>query len=157
MLSHILGGTAMVRSLLRVVLVLIVVAAIAAFFVGYRYANRDRVNPPEYATGTSGTTTTGTVNIDRAREAGATIGAKVAEGANKAEQLTRDGAITAKIRSKMALDDTINALHINVDTSGETVTLKGTVRSQHDRERAVQLARETDGVTSVVDQLTIAN
>ena len=147
----------MVRSLLRVVLVLIIVAAIAAFFVGYRLANRDRTGPPDYATGTSGTTSGASVNVDRARQAGASIGEKVAEGANKAEQLTRDAALTAKIRSKMALDDTIDASHIDIDTSGETVSLKGTVRSQHDHERALQLARETDGVTSVVDQLSIAN
>jgi osmotically-inducible protein OsmY len=140
----------MVRALLRLVLVLIVVAAVAAFFIGYRYANRSQTSEPDYTTGTAGT-----VNVDKARDAGAAIGARVAEGANEAGQAVREAGITAKIKSKMALDDTIDATRINVDTSGEVVVLKGSVGSEAERKRAVQLARETDGVTSVVDQLTI--
>ena len=35
------------------------------------------------------------------------------------------------------------------------VTLNGTVDSAAQRDRAVQLARETEGVTSVVDELKI--
>jgi osmotically-inducible protein OsmY len=35
------------------------------------------------------------------------------------------------------------------------VTLRGTVESAAQRERAIRLARETDGVTSVIDRLTI--
>ena len=52
----------------------------------------------------------------------------------------------------MALDDTIDAVGVNVDTAGTVVTLRGTVanrKTQH--QRVVQLARETAGVTSVVD------
>jgi hyperosmotically inducible protein len=140
----------MVRSLLRVVLLVIIVAAIAAFFVGYRFAHQDRASAPDYSVGTSGS-----ASVDRAREAGAEIGAKVAEGAVQAERLAKDAGVTAKIRSKMALDDTLDSSGINVDTTGDTVTLKGSVPSETDRQRAVQLARETEGVTSVVDQLSV--
>ena len=72
----------MVRTLLRVVLVVIVVAAIVAFFAGYRLADRRHASP-EYSTGTTGTATA-TVNVDRARDAGAAIGERVAQGANEA-------------------------------------------------------------------------
>ena len=44
---------------------------------------------------------------------------------------------------------------IDIDTVGGVVTLRGNVASADERQRAVRLARETDGVTSVVDQLTI--
>jgi len=55
----------------------------------------------------------------------------------------------------MALDDTVKAAAIDVETDGGVVTLKGTVRSQAERTRAAQLARETDGVTSVRDRLVV--
>jgi hyperosmotically inducible protein len=141
----------MLRTLLRSVLVLIIVAAIVAFFVGYRMADRDETSEPVSAVGTSG----GAVDIGSAREAGANIAERVAEGANQAQRIASNAALTAKIKSKMALDDTIEAARIDIDTAEDVVTLRGTVESPAQRERAVQLARETDGVASVVDRLTI--
>jgi hyperosmotically inducible protein len=140
----------MFRTLLRVVLVLIVVAAVAAFFFGYRMANRDDRESPN-AVGTVGRA----VDVGTAREAGAAIAGKVAVGANAAQQLASNAALTAKIKSKMALDDTIEASRIDVDTSEGVVRLQGTVGSEAQRARALQLARETEGVTSVVDELVI--
>ena len=55
----------------------------------------------------------------------------------------------------MALDDLVKARTINVDTTGSVVTLSGTVESSQERERAVRLARETAGVTNVVDKLQV--
>jgi len=141
----------MLRTLLRVVLLLVVVAAVAAFFIGYRMADRGEAGEPAYAVGTSGRA----VDVGRAREAGADIAEKVAEGAHQARRIASNTALTAKIKSKMALDDTVEAARIDVDTAEGVVTLRGTIESPAQRERAVQLARETDGVTSVVDQLTI--
>jgi hypothetical protein len=68
-----------------------------------------------------------------------------------------DAAITAKIKAKMALDDSVKALSVDVSTTGTTVTLSGTVRSQAERDRSVALARETNGVTRVVDHLVLVN
>jgi hypothetical protein len=140
----------MLRTLLRVVLVIIIVAAVAAFFFGYRMANR---SAPE-TTGAVGTVGEA-VDVDTARDAGAGIAERVAVGANTAQRIASSAALTAKIKSKMALDDTIHASTIDVDTAGGVVRLNGTVGSDAERERAVQLARETEGVTSVVDELTI--
>jgi hypothetical protein len=140
----------MVRTLLRVVLVIIVVAAVAAFFFGYRMADRDDRESP-YAVGTTGRT----VDVGTAREAGAEIAESVAEGANAAQRLAASATLTAKIKSKMALDDSVQASRIDVDSAGGVVRLHGTVDSEAQRERALQLARETEGVTSVVDELTI--
>jgi hyperosmotically inducible protein len=69
--------------------------------------------------------------------------------------MAADAALTAKIKSKMALDDTVEAASINVDTTGQTVTLTGAVDSPEQRVRALLLARETDGVATVVDHLTV--
>jgi BON domain-containing protein len=144
----------MVRVVLRTILIVIVVVAVGAFFFGYRWARQDAVQPVvERPIGTTGN---GPVNTSRARETGAAIGEKVAVGANKAEKAVADASLTTKIKAKMALDDNVKALNIDVDTTGSVVTLTGRVSGEQERRRAVLLARDTEGVTSVVDRLTIA-
>jgi hyperosmotically inducible protein len=67
-----------------------------------------------------------------------------------------DVGITTAVKSKLAADDTVKAYKIDVDTKEGVVTLTGEVPSQAAKETAVQIARATDGVSSVVDNLTIA-
>lgn len=135
----------MLRALLKLVLVVLILAAVAAFFLGYRMAD-GRIEAPVSARAPA-------VDTEKARETGAAIGEKVATGALHAEQALNEGSLTAKIKAKMALDDTVRALAIDVDTNGTVVTLTGTVHSEAERTKAVQLARETEGITSVVDRL----
>jgi len=66
-----------------------------------------------------------------------------------------DAGVTTAVKTKMATDDTVKASEINVDTHNHVVTLNGTVGSQAEKERAVMIARNTKGVTNVVDDLTI--
>jgi hypothetical protein len=139
----------MLRALLKLVLLVVLVAAAAAFFLGYRFA-ADGAGTPA-----SGPPTVPAIDADAARRAGAKIGETVATGAAQAQQAVTAGTLTAKIKSKMALDDTINASAIDVDTNGSVVTLSGSVRSQAERDQAVRLARETAGVTAVNDRLVI--
>jgi hyperosmotically inducible protein len=142
----------MVRGLVHLVLIVIVVVALASFFFGYRWAGGradSRIERPVATTGSQG------IDASRARQAGAEIGEKVAIGANKAEHALANASLTAKIKSKMALDDTVPARRIDVDTDGTVVTLTGTVETAAQKTRALQLARETDGVTSVVDRLRV--
>ena len=142
----------MFRALLRLVIVLVLVVAAAAFFLGWWGSNR--VNGPDVSAPAVGTA--GRVDAQKAKEVGAEVGAKTAEAANRAGVLLNEGALTAKIKSKMALDDLVRARTIDVTTSGQVVTLTGTVASEAERTRALQLARETAGVTQVVDRLTVA-
>jgi len=92
------------------------------------------------------------------REAGK-IASKAADtasdAADKLGDRVADGALTAKIKSKMALDDHVQARAIKVDTAGSVVTLSGVVASADQRKRALQLARDTDGITRVVDKLEV--
>ena len=143
----------MFRALLRLVLIVIVIAAAAAFFMGYRFGDHRTTASSERPVATNGSTPS--IDTSRARETGAAIGEKVADGANRAENALEDGALTTKIKSKMALDDSVKALDIHVDTNAGVVTLTGSVRSQAERSRAVQLARETAGVKTVDDRLTV--
>jgi hyperosmotically inducible protein len=146
----------MIRALLRLVLLVVLVIGIAAFFFGYRWGadGPERVDISNRPAATTGER--GPIDTTRAREAGAEVGERVAEGANEAQRVAADGALTAKIKAKMALDDRVKAAQIDVDTRGAVVTLSGRVASEAERTRAVQLAQETDGVASVVDELTIA-
>lgn len=137
----------MVRALLKTVLVIVILVGAAAFLLGWWSGGR--TNPSQRpAVGTSGH-----VDPSRAREVGARAGETTAEAANRAEAALADGALTAKIKSKMALDDLVQARSIDVTTKDGIVTLSGTVRSARERERAVQLAKETAGVKDVVDKL----
>jgi hyperosmotically inducible protein len=139
----------MLRGLFRLVLLLVVVVALGAFFMGYQWGDRDVDRP----VGTTGSEPA--VDTSRAREAGAEIGGRVAEGAGEAQRAMSNASLTTKIKAKMALDDMIEAAAIDIDTEGSVVTLSGRVRSEAERTRALQLARETDGVTQVVDRLVV--
>lgn len=66
-----------------------------------------------------------------------------------------DPGVTTAVKSKLAADDTVKAYQIDVDTADGVVTLSGAVQTQAAKDRAIQLARETDGVTRVEDRLTV--
>jgi hyperosmotically inducible protein len=141
----------MFRALLRLVVVLVVLVGAAAFFLGWWGNSRVRPGAPSLpSVGTSAH-----IDTDKARAVGAEVGAKTAEAASRAGAVLSEGALTAKIKSKMALDDLVRARTIDVSTSGTVVTVGGTVGSAAEHDRAVQLARETAGVTRVVDRLTV--
>ena len=146
----------MLRALFKAVIVIVVLVAAGAFLLGWwgRGSVRSADTP---VVGTTGTATPDRPAVDtsKAREAGAKVGETAAAAANQAEQAVAEGSLTAKIKAKMALDDSVKALDINVDTTGSTVTLRGVVGSEAQRQRALQLARETKGVTQVVDRLTV--
>jgi hyperosmotically inducible protein len=140
----------MVRTLVRAVVLIVVLVAGAAFLLGWWGSGKVRpFDAPRDAVGTTG------VDTGRARQVGAEVGEKTAVAADKARRALTDGSLTAKIKAKMALDDNVKALSVNVDTHGTTVTVSGVVDSPAQRERVLQLARETDGVKQVVDRLTV--
>ena len=139
----------MIRALLRLVILLVVLVGGGAFLLGYWGGGVRSTNGPGQTVGTTG------VNTEKAREVGAQVAEKTAVAANQARRALNEGAITAKIKAKMALDDSVKALDIDVDTVGTTVTVGGVVHSEAQRQRAVALARETDGVKQVIDQLQV--
>ena len=138
----------MVRGAIRLVLVAIVVVAAAFFFLGYWSGGRFEAAPTADVKAPD-------IDTAAARRAGAEIGEKAATVAARVNESMEEGSLTAKIKAKMVLDDLVKARTINVTTHGTTVTLTGTVHSQQERDRGVALAKETEGVTSVVDNLTI--
>ncbi len=146
----------MLRSLVRAIVVVVIVVAALAFFAGYRLANGRLVAPGdrERAVGTAGRTDA-PIDTSEARKRGAEAGESIADAGNRAAEVISDVSLTTKIKSKMALDDTVKALDINVTTRDGHVTLSGAVRSAAERDRALALARETAGVKSVIDRLRL--
>jgi osmotically-inducible protein OsmY len=129
-------------------LVVLVAVLIGGAILYYQW---NRSTPDLSAIGTSGDL----LNSERARRAGAEIAETVAAGASKAEKALAEGRLTAKIKSKMALDDTIDSGDVGVETTGTTVTLTGTVATEAQHQRVLALAKETAGVTKVVDNVKV--
>ena len=68
-----------------------------------------------------------------------------------------DALITSKIDAKLAADPQTNPFEIDVDTLNGQVRLWGMVETEVERLQAEQLARATEGVRSVDNQLRIGD
>jgi osmotically-inducible protein OsmY len=124
----------------------VIVVTVAAYGFGYWQAGG---GVPNIAT------PDGQAAGETAREVGAAVGDRAQKASARVGEVMEDGALTAKIKSKMALDDHVRARSIDIDTVDGVVSLSGTVQSQEERERAVRLARETTGVREVRDGLLV--
>ena len=135
-------------SILRLLIAVVLIVVVGAFVMGYLSNRTGRAAslPTRAETETSDT-------VARARESAAQIGEKAGEAANTVGATLEEAALTTKIKAKMALDDMVKARSIDVTTRNTTVTLSGIVGSRAEHDRAMALARETDGVTDVVDNM----
>jgi hyperosmotically inducible protein len=87
---------------------------------------------------------------------GATTGGyQVGKEERSASINAEDSAITTRIKTRYAEDSVVSVFNIGVRTYEGTVTLSGTVGSILARDRAVSLARQTDGVRGVNNQIVI--
>lgn len=68
----------------------------------------------------------------------------------------KDSAITTKIKAKLADEKMSSLVHIRVDTdSNGVVWLSGTAKTKAEADKAVSIASETEGVTSVKNHIKI--
>lgn len=85
----------------------------------------------------------------------APFGAQAAE-ADSAKTMVKDSVITTKIKAKLAGEKMSTLTHLTVDTDSKgEVVLSGNLKSQAEVDKAVAIARGTEGVTSVVSKVTI--
>lgn len=68
---------------------------------------------------------------------------------------TSDTFVTAKIKTKLATDDAVKSQQIEVQTQNGVVTLTGNVDSQEAKDRALELAKFTNGVAHVTDMVAV--
>lgn len=72
-----------------------------------------------------------------------------------AGEQTDDAVINTMVASKIAADPDLRKYDIDVDTTQEVVTLRGNVENETDKAEAETLARNTRGVRSVDNQLSV--
>ena len=75
--------------------------------------------------------------------------------AANAGRVVDDSVITGKVKSALIADPTTKAYQINVETFQGTVQLQGFVDSTEARSRAVEVARNVEGVKDVKNSLQI--
>ncbi len=66
-----------------------------------------------------------------------------------------DNWLGSKIKSKLMAEPEIRSLNIDVDVHKGVVTLTGVVGDSYQRKRAIEIARSTEGVRRVVDNLKV--
>jgi len=84
-----------------------------------------------------------------------TIIAVVALLAGCNSQAIDDSAITAKVKSKLATDTQTSAIRISVETKNGVVMLTGNVPSDTEKSKAETLAKNTDGVKRVQNEIKV--
>lgn len=66
-----------------------------------------------------------------------------------------DGLITAKVKAAIIADTKVGAHNVNVDTKSGVVVLRGNVKTAAAKTAAEADARKMQGVTKVMNQLTV--
>ncbi len=92
------------------------------------------------------------------REVAATTGTvegKAEDNGNSVKEMTSDAAITYAVKAKFLADPGVSGLKINVDTDDGVVTLRGNVKSIAEADQASAIARQSNGVRSVVNDLRV--
>jgi osmotically-inducible protein OsmY len=77
------------------------------------------------------------------------VGCAAMTGRQSAGEAINDSTITAKVKSSLLADSVIGATAFDVDTNAGTVVLTGFVKSEQERQRAMQIARSVEGVQRV--------
>ena len=90
---------------------------------------------------------------EEVKQTASTAAAEIKTQSAEARDRFNDAWITTKIQSKLVGDRDIKARDIDVSTHDGVVTLKGHVLNEPLRQLAETLAKNTDGVTQVVNQL----
>jgi hyperosmotically inducible periplasmic protein len=81
---------------------------------------------------------------DKTSDAVGTVGDKVS-----------DTSVTTRVKADLSGEKLLQDTAIDVDTTDHVVTLRGTVASNVAKERAAEIARSTDGVTRVINQIVV--
>ena len=75
---------------------------------------------------------------------------------SKPKTFVKNSVITTKIKSKLAAEHLGSVKHIKIDTDKNGVVwMTGTANSQEEADKAVAIARDTEGVKSVNSKLKV--
>lgn len=97
--------------------------------------------------------------VDRTREMASNATRKAGDAAERAGERTAraasDSAITTKVKAGLVAEPDLSGMEIAVDTEQGVVMLSGFVESKAEADRAVQLAKSVEGVTSVKSAIKV--
>ena len=85
----------------------------------------------------------------------ASTGCAVMRGQTDVGTYVDDRTITTAVKAKLIEDKSTGGLSINVDTLNGTVALSGFAKSQHEKDQAGVIARNTRGVREVRNNLIV--
>ncbi|MEE4684031.1 BON domain-containing protein [Pseudomonas alliivorans] len=93
--------------------------------------------------------------VDNQLEIDAAVASEPGTKANMAQRF-EDATLVATVKSKLLWSSVTEALNIDVDSKDGVVTLKGRAQSPEAKELAGSLARNTDGVVSVNNLISLS-
>lgn len=95
-------------------------------------------------------------NVGAADDVAATNqSAATADQQNSTSQYVDDATITTKVKTSLLADKDTSGTAIKVETANGTVQLSGNVKSVEEKSRAVDLARQIEGVKDVKDMIQV--
>ena len=115
----------------------------------------DRHAPQRVAMVDDGTPQSLDQAIARVDEAGMRLTDGRRQDAAEMQASMQDAAITARVNAALMSDRQLSGLHIEVQTQGGTVTLRGSAPDALAIARATELASAVEGVTSVVNEIKV--
>ncbi len=84
------------------------------------------------------------------------VAAYAADGDSLSTKVS-DSVITTKVKAELAKDKAVSASDIKVETDSDgLVELSGTAKSKAEANKAVTIAKNVKGVTSVKDEIVVA-
>lgn len=83
------------------------------------------------------------------------LGTTACSGNQTAGERMDDAWITSKIEAKLAADPEVSAFNVDVDTDDGVVRLSGVVKTSRARNEAADLARNTEGVKRVRNDISV--
>ena len=78
-------------------------------------------------------------------------------GDKSAGQIIDDATITTKVKAKFVEDPVVKAMNIKVDTYQGVVQLSGFANTTAEADKAAMIARDTNGVKSVKNDIRLAS
>ncbi|WP_137166658.1 BON domain-containing protein [Salinimonas lutimaris] len=78
------------------------------------------------------------------------------ETANKASGQLTDAKIATVVKTRLLMDSDISGFDIDVDVEQGNVTLTGSVKTEAEKDLAVEIAKNASDVKNVEDNLTVA-
>ena len=82
-------------------------------------------------------------------------GCSVMRGQQSTRAYLDDASVTTRVKSAFAADKTVAATSINVETLNGTVQLSGFAKSQAEKDQAAAIARKTDGVKAIKNDIVV--